>query len=103
MSRRVVYGARSVVLEAGERVIPYRQHQPRCSHQQAEPVVLSTGETVACVCISCIEPLAANWIANQRSTAERVAYCRHEDLVDITGFGKVETDYICAGCGAMNP
>ena len=75
-----------------------------CAHQQAEPVVLSSGETVACVCIACIQPLAADWITNQRMTAERVARCKHDDLIDITGFGKLPgSDRICAECGAMNP
>lgn len=74
-----------------------------CAHRQAEPVVLSTGEAVACVCTTCLAPLSATWIDDQRRRAEITAYCAHEDLVDITGFGKVEREIICATCGAWNP
>lgn len=76
---------------------------PRCAHQQAEPVVLSTGETVACVCIACLGSLSANWVDDQRHRAEIAAHCAHDNLIDITAFGQVETDHLCNGCGAMNP
>lgn len=89
---------RSVLLEPGEDIV-----RPHCAHQQAEPVVLSTGETVACVCITCLAPLTATWIDNQRHRAEITAHCAHDNLIDITAFGQVETDHLCNGCGAMNP
>jgi hypothetical protein len=77
--------------------------QQRCPHRQAEPVILSTGEQVACVCIACFAPLAAGWIIDQRSTAERVARCAHDDLIDISAFGEYPGSHqICAGCGASN-
>ena len=41
----------------------------RCAHRQAEPVILCTGELVACVCVECFEPLPARWVETQRRKA----------------------------------
>lgn len=49
----------------------------QCPHRQAEPVELATGETVACICISCLRQLPAKWIAWQRAQAETTARCTH--------------------------
>jgi hypothetical protein len=105
MSRRSVPGARMIVLKPGGRILPVvKPQEPHCAHQQAEPVVLSSGETVACVCITCFSTLSADYIAGQRERAESIANCSHEDLIDITQFGKVPgSDLVCAGCGSMNP
>jgi hypothetical protein len=70
-----------------------------CPHSQAEPVVLSTGELVACVCIACLCALPFDWIQDQRTRAERHARCEHDDEVDITAFGKVLTMLVCTICG----
>lgn len=75
----------------------------RCPHAQAEPVVLCTGELVACVCITCLDKLPAHWISRQREHAELVAYCTHEDLDEIREIGKLRPDYHCASCGEWNP
>jgi hypothetical protein len=70
-----------------------------CVHRQAEPVTLSSGEQVACICIKCWEQLPATYIAGQRERAEREAYCRHENDIDITMFGQVGQTFTCADCG----
>ena len=77
----------------------------RCNHQQAEPVVLSTGETVACVCISCLAGLSAGYVEQQRRRAEVAAYCDHSDVVELAEFGKEPADWdrMCTTCGAWNP
>lgn len=41
----------------------------RCRHPQAEPVILTTGELVACVCIGCYQPLPAGYIEDQAKQA----------------------------------
>lgn len=74
-----------------------------CPHVQAEPVVLYTGELVACVCIICLDKLPANWIAGQREHAELVAYCTHETLIELRSLGQLHPDYTCNRCGALNP
>lgn len=73
----------------------------RCRHPQAEPVILSTGELVACVCIGCYHQLPADYIGGQVEQAQREAYCTHDDEVDITGFGQVEHTHTCTGCGRI--
>jgi hypothetical protein len=73
----------------------------RCRHPQAEPVVLTTGELVACVCIGCYQPLPAEYIEDQSTEAQREAYCRHVYEHDITGFDAVEHTMICSHCGRM--
>lgn len=73
---------------------------PACMHQQAEPVILSTGRTVACVCIACLTPLASNWIQQQRDRAEREARCDHDQTWDDRRLGSAKTWRGCNGCGA---
>lgn len=46
----------------------------RCRHPQAEPVILTTGELVACVCIGCYHQLPADYIAFQCDHSETMAY-----------------------------
>lgn len=84
------------ILEPGERLV-----KSPCRHQQAEPVILSTGETVACVCIACLGPLSADWIDKQRATAEARAFCAHDpaDQVEIVAFGDQLIRVLCAECG----
>lgn len=72
----------------------------RCQHPQAEPVILSTGELVACVCIGCFGPLPADYIERQAETAHLKAYCVHEDSVEITAFGSRDRTHACRVCGA---
>ena len=103
MSRLVggpIVGTRRLLLEPGEEIV-----KPRCTHQQAEPVVLSTGETVACVCIICLSALSADWVTNQRRRAEQTAHCAHDDLIELGMFGQhpADADRICRDCGAWNP
>jgi hypothetical protein len=72
-----------------------------CLHRQAEPVILSTDEHVACVCITCYRQLPPTWILDQRARAEHEAYCKHDQTVDVTPFGKVPgSEVTCLGCGA---
>jgi hypothetical protein len=73
----------------------------RCAHRQAEPVVLSTGEVVASVCIECYAPLSADYIDSQRERAERTAFCEHDEKAEITMFGEAKRSYICIDCGTM--
>ena len=68
-----------------------------CRHVQAEPVVLSTGETVACVCIWCFEPLPADYIARQAALCEREAYCAHGTLISVNAEGMTSWEF-CADC-----
>lgn len=70
-----------------------------CWHRQAEPVTLSTGEVVACICIECYQQLSLGYIEDQRKRAEIAANCDHDDWVDITGFGDQYRRYICLYCG----
>jgi hypothetical protein len=70
-----------------------------CPHSQAEPVILSTGETVACVCIACWDPLPAAWVRDQMELAHRVAYCRHENEVTLCSLGDPVDTLLCVGCG----
>lgn len=72
-----------------EATVSIRMALEGCTHDQAEPVVLSTGEVVACVCVACIEALPADWIANQYRRAEREAWCTHENWVADIRFGQV--------------
>ena len=72
----------------------------RCAHRQAEPVVLSTGETVASICIECFESLASDYIGNQRERAEREAFCEHLDTWELTAFGSAKRSFNCIDCGA---
>lgn len=71
-----------------------------CAHQQAEPVILSTDETVACVCIACLAPLSADWITNQRDKAEREAHCDHEREYEDRRLGYLPR-LQCFGCGRV--
>lgn len=83
-------------------IIQYQQPETKaCRHPQAEPVILSTGELVACVCITCLERLVAHYIRVQYRDAEREAYCTHDHELDITGFGQAELTLICSRCGHM--
>jgi len=70
-----------------------------CAHSQAEPVVLSTGETVASVCVGCLAGLATDYIDRQRGRAEREAFCTHDDLIEMTSLGELPWS-ICTQCGA---
>ena len=72
----------------------------RCAHRQAEPVTLSTGETVACVCIECFDSLPPNRILDQRDRAEVEAFCEHDDTVELTMFGSAKREFNCIACGA---
>lgn len=72
---------------------------PGCPHAQAEPVVLSTDETVACVCIACLDSLPANWIGQQRDRAEREAHCDHDQTWDDRRLGSRTARRHCNGCG----
>lgn len=105
----------AVVLESGQSIIlppgmakAYQKGYDqglgsnRCPHQQAEPVTLMTGEQVACICIACLDQLPARHIDRQRLTAERVAYCTHEDTVKLADFGDAFGGYICTGCGSQS-
>lgn len=94
---------RAIVLGPGESVIPFKPQGSSCSHRQAEPVVLFTGETVACVCILCMEQLPSDWIDMQRWRAETEARCSHEDLAEITRFDSPHREYTCLTCGGWNP
>lgn len=71
-----------------------------CAHNQAEPVILSTGELVACVCISCLRALPFDWITNQVSRGHREAFCAHQEWIEMPMFGRVEVDATCRDCGA---
>jgi hypothetical protein len=71
----------------------------RCRHPQAEPVILSTGELVACVCIGCYQQLPAEYIDWQRDRSNLEAYCPHRDKVEVTGFNKADREFICRACG----
>lgn len=71
-----------------------------CTHRQAEPVILSTGEVVACVCIDCFGSLPADRIDDQHERAEREAFCEHPDTVELTTFGSAKRSYTCIDCGA---
>lgn len=72
----------------------------RCAHRQAEPVVLSTGEIVACVCIECLDPLSAGYVEDQRERAEQAAFCRHDETVELTMFGSAKRSFMCVDCGS---
>lgn len=71
-----------------------------CRHTQAEPVMLSTGELVASVCVSCLSALPADWISNQAEKAHREAFCEHAEWIEMPELGRVEVDAICRDCGA---
>lgn len=72
----------------------------RCVHLQAEPVALSTGEQVACICIGCHQQLPAGYIEDQATKAHREAYCTHEDSLEVTRFGSPDRTYACGDCGS---
>lgn len=72
----------------------------RCQHPQAEPVILSTGELVACVCVTCFNPLPADYIERQAERAHLEAHCTHSNTVEITAFGEANRRYTCIGCGS---
>lgn len=67
----------------------------RCRHPQAEPVILSTGELVACVCIGCYQQLSASYIKDQADDAHRLAYCSHR--------GSRFSRSTCSECGRPVP
>ena len=69
-----------------------------CAHRQAEPVVLTTGEHVACVCVECYFPLPEVWIKRQREQAEREAYCEHEDEISLRALGDRYDTLMCSRC-----
>lgn len=79
-----------------------------CLHRQAEPVELTTGEIVACVCIECLQPLPADHIARQIRDAwdearrERLRKtCPHTESVEIITFGMAEAEHMCLWCGTI--
>jgi hypothetical protein len=74
-----------------------------CQHPQAEPVVLITGETVACVCISCMAQLRPDYIEDQHEAAYRRAYCEHGEQVEIRSFDRWLATPICTECGDRDP
>lgn len=65
----------------------------RCQHPQAEPVIPTTGELVACVCIGCYEQLSADYIEQQAERAHLAAYCRHS--------GTRFVQSTCSECGSQ--
>lgn len=71
----------------------------RCRHPQAEPVILTTGELVACVCIGCYQPLPADYIESQAEQAQREAYCTHRSLRSHDWHRIL----VCDGCGLVLP
>lgn len=94
MTQPILYSwTRFIDADGKERV--YR----RCRHLQAEPVHFLTGEIAACICITCLEQLPADYIDKQRSRAYHNATCKHAATVDITGFGDSIPRYMCAYCG----
>lgn len=80
-------------VQTGNRVVR------RCRHQQAEPVVLCTGEMVACICTRCFEQLPAGYIDTQREWAEIAAYCDHDDEIDVQAFADPHPVFMCLRCG----
>lgn len=80
--------------------VPAGLQAQRCQHPQAEPVVLSTGEQVACVCIGCYEQLPADHIKRQAEAAHREAHCDHTGAIEVTAFGKADRHFICNECGS---
>lgn len=76
-----------------------------CAHPQAEPVILSTGEQVACICLNpdCYQQLPADYITTQRDIAELRACCEHENRIDLIELGTVDWDQICQDCGEIRP
>lgn len=87
--------------EAGERLaIALQVAFGGCPHWQAEPVILNTGELVACVCISCLRALPYDWISDQLHRAHREAYCTHE-WIETPTLGRAEVDAQCRDCGTQ--
>lgn len=85
--------------EAGERLALTMQIiGGGCSHRQAEPVLLNTGELVACVCIACLRALPYDWISDQMHRAYREAHCEHE-WIEMPTLGSAEVDAQCRDCG----
>lgn len=72
-----------------------------CRHPQAEPVILTTGELVACVCIGCYQQLAAEYIERQAEQAQREAYCTHEHELSLRSWGQPSDSLICSYCGRI--
>lgn len=72
-----------------------------CRHQQAEPVVLSTGELVACVCIWCWEQLPPGYIAGQIELCLKQAYCPHGTFITISAAEGWSWNY-CTDCQARD-
>lgn len=72
-----------------------------CPHQQAEPVKLSSGELVACICISCFEQLPMAFIQRQKTDAMREAFCKHETRVELVELGSLDVEAMCIGCGQI--
>jgi hypothetical protein len=79
----------------------------KCGHQQAEPVVLLTGEIIATICIECLIALPADYIDRQRITAERKARCAHEHVDEIVTRNFADHYVVryrtCADCGTELP
>ena len=71
-----------------------------CVHRQAEPVTLTSGEQVACICIECFQQLPADYITGQMLRAELEAYCAHFETIEFTKFGDSCRSYQCLHCGA---
>lgn len=69
-----------------------------CRHLRAEPVILCTGEQVACVCVSCFRQLPRDWISNQRDHAHREAFCQHEEWLEMPELGRLAVDAQCRAC-----
>lgn len=70
----------------------------RCVHRQAVPVILITGETVATVCIECLEPLSADHIEQQLVRALQVAYCEDQETVDLATLAESGPRCYCTSC-----
>lgn len=85
-------------LTAAEAGVNIRMALGGCQHRQADPVIISTGEVVACICTACLDPLPADWIAMQYERAHRAAFCEHE-WIDICTLSDVGRRGACCLCG----
>ena len=71
----------------------------RCHHPQARPVILSTGELVACVCIGCFSPLPADYVERQAEAAHRESYCTHDYEANLRSWNEPYDTLWCTSCG----
>lgn len=72
-----------------------------CRHQQAEPVVLCTGELVACVCCLCWEQLPPDYIERQVALCLNQAYCPHGTVITMSVTEGMSWKY-CSDCQARD-